>query len=698
MSDLFLQAVRLSISASFIVLATVIFHIIFNRVPKKIHCLLWVIAVVRLVVPFSVESIFSLLPDGLSAGSSLPRVAPTVTTPAVPYVEGSDTVDNFYMQAVDNAIQTSRTVQISEILAAVWLGGIAVILLYAIISVWLVKRRIGASAPTAFGRNILVCDYINTPFIFGVINPKIYLPSDCDKTEIPYILRHEKAHLKRLDHLWKPLGFIILAVYWFNPFMWLAYALFCRDMELACDEKVIADMNIGEKKSYTAALLNCSAPKKIISVCPLAFGEVGVKKRIQNVLHYKKPAFWLIIAAAVVCVVIGVCFLTNPMNTTPNYLPRDQRPERITVTTETGSYVITNEAALHYTVDFWTNVAVKRRPLNKNMDDDRDKTNAVVFYYGEDNAVAFYLNADCTEMWCQDFVKPSYTMATKDSVWVHDFFNQNIEQRGIDHTLCADAALLQVSNKDYVIDKYYHHEVIGADRANREEAGVFGVTVNMIYQYMYGQFSDGLSYRGVISRYADDIDGYLALIRETLPLKYQNAKIKASFFLRDEEVKNLYDFVILMQNGDVLGAKVSDYSKQGGKKTVMCTYKLKKKNSTAQSETNSEMLREDAVDYRYQSPYEPLESTLTLYENDQTFSFFYSALSDYLPPTGDYQENDDMLTLNASDGNRYVFKKGGNGSLIFDEAQSSPLPKFKYASDSDEVNTPVPDGAVYRKN
>ncbi|MDO4549276.1 MAG: M56 family metallopeptidase, partial [Clostridia bacterium] len=159
---------------------------------------------------------------------------------------------------------------------------------------------------------ICLCDHIDTPFILGVLRPRIYLPSAMGDAQSDYVVAHENAHLKRHDHCWKPLGFLLLAIYWFNPLCWFAYALLCRDIEAACDEKVVRDWDAHDKKAYLEALLSCSVPRRVVAACPLAFAEVGVKQRVKNVLNYKKPAFWVISAAVVACVVVAVCFLTNP--------------------------------------------------------------------------------------------------------------------------------------------------------------------------------------------------------------------------------------------------------------------------------------------------------------------------------------------------------------------------------------------------
>jgi len=228
------------------------------------------------------------------------------------------------VSVIDNAVNPSLSEHFSavptasvnplyvwtEIAGWVWLIGLGAMLLYALVSYLRLHRRVSVSLPVQ--DHIYLCDAISSPFILGVVKPHIYLPSGLDEVQRQNVLAHEQAHLARRDHWWKPLGFALLAVYWFNPVLWLAYTLLCRDIELACDERVIRTMDESAVKTYSTVLLACSMPRKAVITCPLAFGEVGVKERVRNALHYKKPAFWVVAASVAVCVVVAVCFLTNP--------------------------------------------------------------------------------------------------------------------------------------------------------------------------------------------------------------------------------------------------------------------------------------------------------------------------------------------------------------------------------------------------
>ncbi len=310
MEAVFLKLLNMSITAGWIVLAVVLLRLLLKKAPKWISCLLWVLVGLRLILPFSFESKMSVVPSAETVPQEIIySPAPTINS-GIPFV--NSTVNPIVSESLTPAPGASANpIQIVIFIATIiWCIGIAGMLIYALISYLRVRYKVRFSAPLQ--ENIHICDHIDTPFILGLIKPKIYLPSSLEEKEAEHVIAHEKSHLKRFDHLWKPLGFALLTVYWFNPLLWLGYVLLCRDIELACDERVIKDMDTEEKKAYSTALLDCSIPRRMISACPLAFGEVNVKNRIKNVLNYKKPAFWIIIIAIAACIVAAVCLLTDP--------------------------------------------------------------------------------------------------------------------------------------------------------------------------------------------------------------------------------------------------------------------------------------------------------------------------------------------------------------------------------------------------
>ncbi len=252
---------------------------------------------------------------GMSEGVALPAEPIPGTDVKENNTENAGTAtENISFSGTDNESRnrvSEKKTDLSVVATIIWLSGIGIMLFYSAFSYIRIYRRVAESAPLA--DKVRVCDGIESPFILGMFRPCIYLPSDIREEDRIYVLAHERAHLKRFDHFWKPLGFLLLSVYWFHPLLWVGYILLCKDIEYACDEKVIKELGKEQKKTYSTALINCSVPKKMISACPLAFGENGVKGRVKSVLHYKKPAFWIMIASVLICGVLAVCFLTNPL-------------------------------------------------------------------------------------------------------------------------------------------------------------------------------------------------------------------------------------------------------------------------------------------------------------------------------------------------------------------------------------------------
>ena len=310
MSAVFLKIVNMSISASWLVLAILLLRLVLKKAPKWISVLLWGFVAIRLLCPISIESVLSLIPSAetVSPGIMLDR------TPALQTGIGS--VNNILNPVISelftpNLTDSMNPLQLWVPLAAiVWLLGIGVMLIYTAVSYGLLRRKVAEAV--LLRENIFQSENVDSPFVLGVIKPKIYLPFHMNEQDLAYVIAHENAHIQRKDHWWKPIGFMLLALHWFNPLMWLGYVLLCRDIELACDEKVIQEMDNENRADYTQALVDCSINRRRIAACPLAFGEVGVKERVKTVMNYKKPAFWLIVAAVIVCVVVAVCFLTDP--------------------------------------------------------------------------------------------------------------------------------------------------------------------------------------------------------------------------------------------------------------------------------------------------------------------------------------------------------------------------------------------------
>ena len=315
MGEIFLKLLNLSITASWLILAVLGIRLLFRKIPKWITCLLWGVVAIRLIFPFSIESAFSLQPSAEPIRTS--TMVEGELIPYVPFVDSNiGVVENTVNPLLAEAFAYQETESVAPlqvfigIAGSVWLSGMVVLLIFALVS--MIKLRLRVREAVRYKENIYICDAVKSPFILGIIKPRIYLSSALSEEEMDYIIAHERAHLKRKDHLWKPFGYLLLCIYWFNPLCWIAYIMLCKDIELACDEKVIKDMSFGDKKEYSRVLLFCATQRHLVMACPLAFGEVGVKERVKTVLNYKKPTFWITIAAIVVCAIVAICFLTNP--------------------------------------------------------------------------------------------------------------------------------------------------------------------------------------------------------------------------------------------------------------------------------------------------------------------------------------------------------------------------------------------------
>ena len=330
MADVFIKTLNMGIAASWLILAVVVLRILLKRAPKRFRLLLWAAVGLRLVLPVSIESALSLVPSA----QTLPEGVMYAAAPEL----------NTGIAALNDAINPAFTAAFAPEPAAsanplqvllpaasvIWLAGAAAMLLWALVS-WLRLRRRVADAVLLEG-NVFESERVASPFVLGLIRPRIYLPFGLDEGAREQVLTHERAHIARGDHVIKPLGWLILAVYWYNPLVWLAYALFCRDIELACDERVIRRLPVSGRADYSQALLDLSRPHHGVGACPLAFGESAVKGRVKSVLTYKRPAFWLIMLAALLCIGAAVCFLTDPKAEADDSVPSDASDYGIPIT------------------------------------------------------------------------------------------------------------------------------------------------------------------------------------------------------------------------------------------------------------------------------------------------------------------------------------------------------------------------------
>ena len=328
MSKLFLSVVNTSILAGYLVLVVLILRLLLKRAPKRITILLWGIVAVRLVGQFNIQSSLCLFPKEVISTEISMGQEPLVDT-------GFTALDNIINPAIHSSLSADQAGGIStlqtvvSVLAVVWLAGIAVFFVYTAISFLRIRKNI--STAVLVRDNIFQSENVRSPFVFGLVRPRIYLPLHLNEADMSSVIAHEQAHIKCRDYIIKPVGYLLLMVHWFNPLIWLSYMLFCKDIELACDERVIRKYTPKQRADYSQALLNCSTDKHSAMVYPLSFGEVGVKSRVKSVLNYKKPTFWIGVAAIVAIVVMALCFLTSP---------KFKREETAIVEDYAGDYVV----------------------------------------------------------------------------------------------------------------------------------------------------------------------------------------------------------------------------------------------------------------------------------------------------------------------------------------------------------------------
>ncbi|MBO7403866.1 MAG: transcriptional regulator, partial [Clostridia bacterium] len=312
MTDVFLRVLNMSFSAGILALVVLLARcILAKRAPKRLFPILWGLVGIRLVLPFTVKSVMSLLPSAeVLPPEILVSEAPALNT-------GVTVIDTTSASAMSSLApmpgDSVNPLQIwTAVGAVVWIAGAVLMFLYAVVSTWRLRRRMREAV--LLDGNVYLSDRTDSPFVLGIVKPHIYVPFSIRDRDLPFVLAHERAHIARHDHWIKPAAFLLLSVYWFNPVLWIAYILLCRDVEMACDERVVKDYTPAERADYSEALLLCSVTRRAIAACPVAFGEVGVKKRIRTVLHYRRPAFWVTAASVLVVAVLAVCFLTDPVN------------------------------------------------------------------------------------------------------------------------------------------------------------------------------------------------------------------------------------------------------------------------------------------------------------------------------------------------------------------------------------------------
>ncbi len=688
MENLFIKLFNISVTASFVVLAVILVRFIMKKSPKWIICILWSLVGLRLVFPFSIESVLSLIPSA----ETLPTDIMVTHTPeihsGIPFINSS--VNPIISEAFKPNLTTSANpMQIIIFIASIiWLVGICAMFIYSAVSYFNLKRKVSASVKKI--DNIYYCDTIKSPFILGVIKPKIYLPSNIKSNNYNYVIAHEKAHIKRLDHIWKPFAFLVLSIYWYNPFLWLAYILFCRDIETACDQRVIKKMKTEEIKGYSTALLNFSTTKKSITACPLAFGEVGVKNRIKSILNYKKPTFWIIIISAILAVIIAVCFLTVPKEKpkTESNLPTVQNltcfsPHQMAYDDGTYSYVPSIDTFLCYCLDNDLNlytinsnnlvtslgkmeeIALDTENFDSRLTQDFWKIKFSTKGFRHDNKRAFTLKLDNTDERNDEF----YLLLEQengDYYMAIGYYNMNFaEPRNPDSSLIRwifkvipsgnNNTYLQTQNS-HIDGRVFYYKEPTFEYASPEIVRYNDFEKNELEDLL----KQMKKLKWVDDSYTDRInfnfDGYLY---------YSGYKI---FFGYNQNV--------LFCNGYFADVK----------NDILTPLKILRKTAKENIFTKNEKFYYETTD-----EYNGFSTVLTLDYLSNSFTFSPSPISSYLS-IGKFEFVGNVLTCKTDDGAYiYVFKREGN-SLYFDAKKSSSVNLY----DISNKGALLPDKAIFK--
>ena len=712
MESLFLNLLNMSITASWLSLAVMLVRFIFKNAPKSLRLVLWTFVGIRLICPFSFESIFSLIPSAQTVPPDIMySPSPSVSTgiPAVnavinPIVSESFTPDPSY---------SANPLQIVTFAASVlWLIGIGAMLLYALISC--ISLRSKLKKAVKFEDNIYVCEKVSTPFIFGLVKPKIYLPENLKSDDLKYVIAHEKAHIKRLDHLWKPLSFLILTVYWFNPILWLSYIFLSKDMELACDEKVIREMGKEIKKPYSSALLNCSIKRKELTLCPLAFGEVGVSSRIKAVLRYKKPATVIVILSVVISIVIGAAFLTNPKSKTEDDVASQIQNQSFFSDYEGISAIIIS-----------ADLSAPAPYIEVKYDNSTEKE----LIYGE----MFHIKKFENEAWKDTrknkeyiwhtigyYIRP-YGVSTK-KYYLRDLDMDEAGHYRFETTFgivggkAEENYIIQIAfdlkekvteNLSFILDPVelvYDAPVFSyvqfpeyAPEYKISDMGIYEINRENGLLYYHGHLEEiNLSTDNFDLRFNKTVGWYGDYSLKNIKKNNYRAWQLQENTKKGEKSGSLY--LLLLQNDGtyLLGLGTygagTDSPKSSDDSYIRFFYKAditsKNKNPEA-SEASLIKL------YSYKNSYEKDPPEIRLYD-DGSFQFVYSLFSSYIP-RGFYTMSDSSLLLTTNDAKRltYVFDIKKDGSLVFDAPASAEMPKYAYLGEGKGSFICVPHEAVF---
>lgn len=700
MERIFIQLVNMSLVAGWLILAVLLIRGIFNKLPKAFRCVLWGLVALRLICPWSIESDMSIIPKAeiiadddtnisiLSGDKELDnniadvlhneKLENNVIVNNSYEGNGVDTVvkenngvvnDNSNMN-IHNTINNTTQRNIKEsafsislsALSKVWIMGVVIMAVYYMVSYVILKRKVRVCV--RYEKNIYLCDNIPSAFILGLVCPKIYVPSHLSKVELANVIKHERAHLSRHDNWWKPLGFLLLSVYWFNPIIWVAYIMFCKDVELACDEKVVKTMDVAEVKEYSNTLLECSISRKLIVAAPLAFGGLAVKSRIKSVINYKKPTFWVIILSIAISVVIAIGFMTNPATKDKNNLSNEVGENSETDTTDTTDTAEPNDTIIKLGLEEIISEAIQRKNIgiahygNCELFD----SYRIVDVEEKDGKDIYYLQVVCRGYVCEDgLVNPVSAVVTsavvtvkfdKDGSYVLEEYWEPRDGSYLVNDIrdkCPDSIedemihnYLNIDELEYACDrkatKYYQdqgYELVSSMQFICESEEGFD-------EYIYLDMLDGTCMSGInMASYANH--GTFVLDIMTLEITYNGTdpenKVVQAFTRSGNTLR--FDKNLSLAHGSSNG----DY--EDGKTFVLdyCNY-----GTIFQEDTNDTVVRYQSGDWRLY---------LNMTDNTCYIDNISMSVNGY---KGTFEESADEITLKL-----YNWKNGKRNIIVFNK-------------------------------
>lgn len=709
MNEVFLKLLNVSIMASWLGIAVIIARLFLKKSPRWITVLLWALVAVRLICPISIESSLSMIPSSETVPKEIVHTEIPQINSGIPYFNSAvnPVIEENFAPVPEKSVTPMEI--ITDVASYIWVIGVCLMLTYCAGSYIFVRYKVSEAAKVR--DNIWECDKVTTPFVLGIIKPRIYVPAGMNETDLGYVISHERSHIKRFDHLWKPLGFLILSVYWFNPLLWVCYVLLCRDIEVACDEKVLRSIGEEAKSGYSTALINCSVPRKMITACPLAFGEVGVKDRVKNILNYKRPAFWVIIIGLLVCIAVGVFFLTDPLGRETELDTKIEafiKSELAEPSRENGEVFCAVDLDIMDVVSEDNITTVYAWVFTKSYTADGEGASAshipsvikVSEKDGEYSLEEYWLPKDGNEY--SDSIKKKfprrlhkYALDSRDGkkseekcdAMAREYFlslGNNLDRL---HFLTANTELdgIKVSVVSSMLSG--DDPFIVVEWTNLTDSSIsFGESFNLTY-YDKGTWRDALKGDGMFHMTAREVKPgdtarqvyYLTGYDLSHVSNYSQAssvmyKFETAFRREVKDDKTEYKAWIYFDILDTSNNVTEDEP----------TY----------NETNP--LVEPTLTYSFNESTEPLfDPQICFFTKSKSFSFTYSLFSSYVG-IGTYEETDNEIICKTNDGlNVWRFKKYGE-SLIFDGKNSSPIPSYKYSSSS-APECPVPDGAVFTK-